>query len=352
MLLSILIPTHGRPAKLAACISALGRQTIDADSFEVLVGVDGPGEGEAEAAARASAGRIRVGVQEFPKAGQASVRNRLLEHARGQTLLFLNDDMLPEPQCAQRHLEAQQACVEEDKPALIIGSCPWVIHPPDRLFDQLIRETSMVFFFDQMDTAVNAAAREPGHDWGFRHAWLLNLSAPAAMVRGVGGFTVFPSTYGYEDDDLAFRLWERYGTRVLYRPAAAAQHDHRYEPVGYLQREYMLGYAAWGFARTSPRTAGAMFGRDIASAEEVARSREFIARERVAVESLRSEFLALGDVPATQVADPDTTTFLRALYQRHLPLKRWTWRREPTPRAAMRFQNPRPAACRAGAVEQ
>jgi glycosyltransferase involved in cell wall biosynthesis len=326
ILLSILIPTQGRPAKLAACIGALARQTIDADSFEVLVGVDGPGEGEAEAAGRAGAGRIRVGVQEFPKSGQASVRNRLLDQARGSTLLFLNDDMLPEPLCAQRHLEAQQACVEEGRPALIIGSCPWVIHQPDRLFDRLIRETSMVFFFDQMDAAVNPGTRDPGHDWGFRHAWLLNLSVPAAMVREVGGFTVFPSTYGYEDDDLAFRLRERFGARVLYRPGAAAQHDHRYEPADYLQREYMLGYAAWGFARTAPRTAGAMFGRDIASAEEVARSREFIARERSAVERLRSEFLALGDTPASEVADPDTATYLRALYQRHLPLKRWTWR--------------------------
>jgi glycosyltransferase involved in cell wall biosynthesis len=81
ILLSILIPTQGRPAKLAACIGALARQTIDADSFEVLVGVDGPGEGEAEAAGRAGAGRIRVGVQEFPKSGQASVRNRLLDQA-------------------------------------------------------------------------------------------------------------------------------------------------------------------------------------------------------------------------------------------------------------------------------
>jgi hypothetical protein len=137
---------------------------------------------------------------------------------------------------------------------------------------------------------------------------------------------VFPSTYGYEDDDLAFRLRERFGTRVLYRPEAAAQHDHRYEPAGYLQREYMLGYAAWGFARTAPHTAGAMFGRDVAAQEEIARSREFVARERSAVEHLRAEFLALGDVPATQVADPDTATFLRALYQRHLPLKRWAWR--------------------------
>lgn len=326
MNLSILIPTHGRPEKLGACIRGLAHQTLDPASFEVLVGIDGPDAGESHAAAQAGAGRIRLTVFEQRKSGQAGVRNHLLEHARGRTLLFLNDDMIPEPGCAHHHLEAQHECTEEGKPALIIGACPWVVHQPDRLFDRLIRETSMVFFFDQMDPATNPAARDPAHDWGFRHAWLLNLSAPAAMVREVGGFTVFPSTYGYEDDDLAFRLREHFGTRVLYRPGAQAAHDHRYEPDAYLRREYMLGYAAWGFARTAPTTAAAMFGRDITSDAEIARSREFVERERETAERLRAEFHELVSRPA-EIFEPDPATHIRALYQRHLPLKRWTWRR-------------------------
>ena len=33
---------------------------------------------------------------------------------------------------------------------MVLGSAPWKVHEPDSLFDRLIRETSMVFFYDQM----------------------------------------------------------------------------------------------------------------------------------------------------------------------------------------------------------
>ncbi|MBY0309210.1 MAG: glycosyltransferase, partial [Phycisphaerales bacterium] len=44
--LSVLIPTCGRPHKLSACISALSRQSLPRERYEVLVGIDGPEDGE------------------------------------------------------------------------------------------------------------------------------------------------------------------------------------------------------------------------------------------------------------------------------------------------------------------
>lgn len=326
--LSVLIPTFNRPEKVAACALALSRQTLDPDRFEVLIGIDGPERGERETISRAlrdeqAASRLRIETAAFPKCGQASVRNRLLERARARFLLFLNDDMLPSPPCAAAHLREQQQLLQAGRPALIIGDCPWRIHQPDRLFDRLIRETSMVFFFDHM----RGTGSEPHRDWGFRHAWLLNLSAPAAMVREVGGFTAFPDTYGYEDDELAWRLKERFGTPVLYRPDAAAIHDHRYEPEEYLARERRLGHAAWGFAKAAPACACAMFARDITSPEEVAYSRAFVDRERAGVERLRESFLATAQLPSAAIDGLHAPDLLRLIYQQHLLLKRWEWRR-------------------------
>src|SRR5205814_9227455 len=136
---------------------------------------------------------------------------------------FLNDDMVPGPGLIAAHAQHQEE--RRERSALIIGDSPWAIHQPDRLFDRLLRETSMVFFYDVMrrDT-------DPERDWGFRHAWMLNLSAPADLVRAAGGLAVFPSRYGYEDDELAFRLSRRFGAAVLYRPDAVAVHDHRMGP--------------------------------------------------------------------------------------------------------------------------
>lgn len=335
--LSVIIPTHCRPKKAAACAAALAGQDFSG-AFEVLFGVDGaeePSESTARAVdgtwahARREADRCAgtgkradptIQVHTFDKQGQASIRNRLLERAQGRTLIFLNDDMIPKPGFLAAHARAQDDCRERGKPALIVGDAPWRVHKPDRLFDRLVRETSMVFFYDQMQRA-----HDPDRDWGFRHAWLLNLSAPADLVRAVDGFTVFPSTYGYEDDELAFRLGERFGTRVLYRPQAVAVHDHRMEPSDYLQREYKLGYAAWGFARAAPACARAMFGRDVTSDDEVAYSRVFVEREATLANRLEKTFLSLADHRA-DVLVPHSP-LVQAVYEQHLLVKRWHWRR-------------------------
>ncbi len=327
--LTVIIPTSRRPAKAAACVAALAAQDYPG-SFEVLVGVDGPEDPPGttpqtvDAAwdeCRNEQSNTSVIVEQFDKQGQASVRNHLLNRVQGQTLVFLNDDMIPEPGFLTAHAEAQRACSEAGEPALIVGDSPWRLHEPDRLFDRLIRETSMVFFYDQM----RALAHQPDHDWGFRHAWLLNLSAPAALVRSVGGFTVFPSTYGYEDDELAFRLRERFATRVLYRPDAVATHDHRIEPSEYLTREYRLGYAAWGFAKTTPACAQEMFSRDITSDDEIAYASAFVERERTLAQRLEQTFLALADISADAL--PPASPLINVIYEQHVLLKRWHWRR-------------------------
>jgi len=326
--ISVIIPTCGRPEKIGACVRSLTRQTLARERFEVLVGLDGPDSAGAHAVQLAWLGEAedRLRLVECKRSGQASVRNRLLPLARGRTLVFLNDDMLPAATHLEAHLEAQREAEEENARALVIGASPWVVREPDRLFDRLVRETSMIFFYDVMDRLLAEGAADQTHDWGFRHAWLLNLSAPAELVRRAGGFTVFPETYGFEDDELAFRLAQRHGTRVLYRPGAVARHDHRYEPEAYLARERKLGRAAWGFARATPACARAMFGRDVTSASELAYSREFVERERAGVERARTSFRRLGRMPASAVDGPHADDLIAMLYQQHLPLKRWEWR--------------------------
>lgn len=355
---SVIIPTFGRPEQVAACLVGLVEQTLDPDRYEVLVGIDGAEERPDQARATARALHTlwptersdRLTVIPCPKVGQASVRNTLLARARGETLVFLNDDMLPTPTLLAEHVDAQRAAVARGATALVVGAAPWVVHEPDSLFDRLIRETSMVFFYDQMNAALEAGEADPLHNWGFRHAWLLNLSAPARLVRDVGGFTVFPSTYGYEDDELAFRCREYAGTPVHYQPRAVAHHDHALSPDGYLAREYTLGRAAWGFARTTPACALAMFGRDVTDRDELTYSRAFVERERSAADRSRATLRELAETPADAVPhrrSPAASAVLDALYQQHLPLKRWEWRRGLLDASA---QHATPEACVASSV--
>jgi len=318
---SVVIPTHTRPEKIRECIRLLSHQTIRPEHIQVLVGVDG---GEASPMLRDfwTGPRDNLIIDAAPHAGQAAVRNRLLPRVTGRTLVFLNDDMRPEPTLIEAHLNAQAELSAPDEPAIVIGDSPWVQRHGDRLFDRLIRESSMVFFYNRMYEAADAEER----DWGFRHAWMLNLSVPTWAVRAVGGLTEFPSTYGYEDDELAYRLVERFGSPVRFCSKAVAWHDHRYEPLDYLTREYRLGYAALGFAQTAPACARALFGRDLTTPEERDYTEAFVLREEPAARAALAPFKSLTDMPADFAEGPFASELIDIAYSQHLPLKRWCWR--------------------------
>lgn len=317
--LSVIIPTYQRHEKLGACVRALAAQNAHAE-FEVLIGIDGEDAG-AERVARDTWGRAgrnaeRLTVVQGPKAGLAAVRNRLIPHLRGTIVVSLNDDVIVRPGFLDAHADAHAGT---SRPRIIVGRTPWRVHEPDSFFARLIRETSMVFFHHVMQRDPS-----PDRDWGFRHAWPLNLSVPARLVRDLGGWTVFPATYGFEDDDFAFRASQRFACPVLYRPAALAIHDHAMSPREYLEREYRLGYASWGFAHASAECARAMFGRDITA--ETHYSREFTHHQLADARRAWPVFRSLADTPPRAFGDGSALAVSLA-YQQHLPLKRWAWRR-------------------------
>lgn len=336
---SVVIPTKGRPGKLAACIAALAGQVggpggMGAEGFEVIVGVDGPDQGEAAACEAVRGGLDLRVVASQPKRGgalgPAAARNRALELARGRMLLLLNDDVVPAGDVLARHAAARAAGGISDR-TMVLGAAPFRVESDDRLFDRLIRETSMVFFYDQMvPSKVGAASAEDpafrDRDWGYRHAWTLNLSVELEAVRAVGGFATTLPGAAFEDVELGWRLKEKFGSAVLYRPEAVVEHDHRYEPAGYLKRERMLGRDAWALARANEACARDLFGRDVRSAEEVAYSRAFVEREATTAGRLERAFLGLAELPAGAVDGERAGEIVNLVYGQHVLLKRWWWR--------------------------
>lgn len=302
--ISVLIPTHGRPDALDRLLRSLECQSLPADRFEILVGVDGVGGPTAE-------GRWRV--ERFDRRGPAATRNGLIERARGEAVLFLNDDVVAAPELVESHLREQRAA---SRPSLVLGDAPFAVPTDDRLFDRLIRETSMVFFYDQM--AESGADR----DWGYRHAWTLNLSVPTPILRE-HGFNESLDRAMFEDLEWAWRVQRSTGAPVLYRPAARVTHHHRYEPRDYLARERELGRQSLRLAEVNAACAFEVFGRDPRDESFVGECRARIERDAAMIEPLIDSFRALADMPAAAAGDP---RLIRALYEHHLPLKRHLWR--------------------------
>lgn len=333
--ISVLIPTFGRARKLARCLSRLAHQDFDHNRFEVLIGVDGRDEANepddeaaqaVHALASTSAGAMRAVVYEFDHAGPGATRNKLAKHADGKLLLLLNDDVLPEPDLLSSHLHAQKE--REGRPAMVLGAAPWVVPTAgeDTLFDRLVRETSMIFFYDRMHAAIARGEAGPDHDWGFRHAWTLNLSLPRQEFERVGGFDERLTYACYEDLEFARRVHDSGRVPVLYRPECIVHHDHRITPHSYLARERVMGKAAVQLAAAAPHCAAEIFGRDIMSEVELVYSREFVQREQAIANRLRVSFEALATMPASAVDGPHAAALLNALYEQHLLLKRWMWR--------------------------
>ncbi len=306
--IAVCLPTRNRPERVARCLHALAGQTVDNTRFRVVVGVDAP-DASGHVPNGAVADELNAEIVTGPSAGPAAARNRVLRQVVEPLVLWLNDDVIPAPDLVEQHLDAHGA----GGPAMVLGSAPWAVHTPDRLFDRLVRETSMVFFYDQMDD-------DPTRDWGYRHAWTLNLSVPAELAKF--GFSESLPGAAYEDLEWAWRAGRATSAPVRYRPAARVEHDHRYEPEGYLARERAMGRDAFALAAHAPEFARELFRRDIRSAPSIEYARAFVEREAHLAERLERSFRGLADLPSDAAGDD---RLIRMLYEHHLALKRWHW---------------------------
>jgi glycosyltransferase involved in cell wall biosynthesis len=95
---SVVVPTHDRPASLRRCLAALADQTIS-DQLEVIVVDDGSAAATAIAAATRQHPFARLIRQ--AQAGPASARNTGVRNARAAVLCFTDDDCEPRPNWAE-----------------------------------------------------------------------------------------------------------------------------------------------------------------------------------------------------------------------------------------------------------
>ncbi|MDP8957968.1 MAG: glycosyltransferase [Actinomycetota bacterium] len=112
----VLIPTCDRPAALAVTLTSLASQTFD--RFRVIVSDQGDEpvltSGEAAAVVRVleAKGRQVEVLRNLPRRGMAQQRQFLLDRAQARYVLYLDDDVILEPDLLERLVEAigEQRC--------------------------------------------------------------------------------------------------------------------------------------------------------------------------------------------------------------------------------------------------
>ncbi len=310
MLVSVIIPTNRPRGVLEPCLQALARQDLPAESFEVIVCFNGV---PAEHWNRGD-WPFRLVVLHHPEAHIGMAKNLALDHARGETIVLLNDDVRPRADFLRRHLAAH---AHRDQPCQVLGLAQWQRPAGETLFDRMICTTSMIFFYDQL---------RPHCFYNYRHAWNLNLSISRRLLQSER-FNERLGPFFFEDLELAFRLERNHGARVWFAPEAHALHVHQYTLAGYLEREEALGRAALRLWQANPECFQDVYR---ARPDELRAPYEhYVQLESRGHASRLERFARVSGCPTEAYDDNPVqmVDLINVLYDTHLPLKRLAFRR-------------------------
>ncbi|MBE9116080.1 glycosyltransferase [Lusitaniella coriacea LEGE 07157] len=208
MYFSIVIPTYNRKPILEKCLTALERQELAADSlvqnYEIVVVDDGSTDGTLD--------WIEDNPQHFPHVrtfaqdhqGPAAARNLGVEQAQGDTIIFIDSDLVVTEVFLQAHADALVKGMKEEGNdrvftyGSVINTCN---------FDNPTAEPYKI-------TDFSAAYFATGNVAIARH-WLLK----------VGLFDTRFQLYGWEDLELGVRL-KQLGLKLIKCPEAVGYHWH------------------------------------------------------------------------------------------------------------------------------
>jgi GT2 family glycosyltransferase len=229
---SIIVPTYRRPPRLAQCLEALARLDYPRERFEVIV-VDDGGGAPLDHVVAPYRDRLDVTLLTRPHAGPAAARNAGAARARGELLVFTDDDCRPAPTWL-RHLAERFAAA----PDRAFGG-----RTINALSDNPYSSTA------QLIIDVGYAHNNPDPD-AARFFTPNNLAVPADGFRSIGGFD--PAFFTSEDRDLCDR-WVWHGLRMSYVPDAVVHHAHPLDFAGFWRRQFSFGRGAACFHRAAAR---------------------------------------------------------------------------------------------------
>jgi GT2 family glycosyltransferase len=262
---SVIIPTYNRGDALIETLTALNGCEYPRERFEVIVVDDGSTDGTAEAVRQFNADRAdRIRFHEQPNAGPARARNQGAALARGRTLIFIDNDIVVEPDFVRRHMDAGAA----HPGCWIVGR---IRHPAK------LRETPFGRYRDDLWEAFHQShdPNEPTETDGITAA---NISLPAADFRRLGGFDERFTIASCEDWELGMRA-RREGIRVLYDPSIVVLHnDWAVDLRRFCERQRLYSISdvlLWRmYGDASPRVA--MIRQNVPGGD--ARSKKFVKR--------------------------------------------------------------------------
>ncbi|GAA0560207.1 glycosyltransferase family 2 protein [Chitinophaga japonensis] len=234
MSVSVLIPTYNRITALAATLTALSAQSFH--DFHVIVADQGATPAASHPTIQTICRILELHghpvqlLQNLPRRGMAQQRQFLLEHAKGDYALFLDDDVILEPDALEKMTTAiaQEACGFAGMALIGLGYRHDVRPAEQRieLWDgpvapETVKPGTPAWERHKLHNAANILHTAEklhcsnGHLQKYKVAWIGGcVLYDTQKLREVGGFDFWeqlPAAHCGEDVLAQLRLMEKYG---------------------------------------------------------------------------------------------------------------------------------------------
>jgi rhamnosyltransferase len=247
--ISVVIPVKDGGADLVRCLGAIGRQVVEVE-VEVVVVDSGSRDGSVEVARSHGARVHEIPASEF---GHGRTRNLGAELARGEILVFTSQDAFA----------ADDAWL-----AILVRSLAGASRIAGAYGRQLPHDDATPperYFLDFLYGPDARIQRLEGHEPDYEQTLFSNVNA--AIPRDVWREFPFADDLIMSEDQEWSRRVLRAGYELVYEPAAAVHHSHRYSIAAAFRRFFDSGvsaersYAAGTSGSGSLRRAGARYAR-------------------------------------------------------------------------------------------
>jgi glycosyltransferase involved in cell wall biosynthesis len=264
---AVVIPVWNGEAVLARCLDALARQTLQRETFQIIV-VDNGSNDATRKIARSYAG---VELLEEPRPGSYVARNRGIERVRAPITAFTDADCEPAPDWLEQVLRAAAA-----NPGF------GVLAGRIELFDEIVQEREVfgdyerLFSFPQEHAARGNCATA-------------NWASETVLLRELGGFDAALKSGG--DRQMALRVRDA-GRPLVYVSAMMVRHPVRASRAELVRKRQRLSGGRWDRTTRRPRLVQVLGITAVDTVRRLRRaaiSRELSLRRRLAVMLLTLE---------------------------------------------------------------
>jgi len=212
---SVIVPAYNAAKTLAICLSSLLEQTYPINYTKIHIVNDGSTDNTDGVLKSLSLPEHVFLHNHTVNRGLAAARNNGIKNASGEIIIFLDADMEVPSDFIENHVNIHK------KPD-VIGVLSALLPAPENPVDK---------YQKYLYQSKRGAQKYPPQMPLPFHVFILGItSVKRVAITKAGGFDNEISSYGGEDTEFAYRLWQKYPQGLYYAPHIKVIHHH-YRPL-------------------------------------------------------------------------------------------------------------------------